>query len=161
PLALASCLALPLFFWNHRFFAVCIWRLSRDVQQQTAGLYATLSERISAIRTVRSFGTEDRELAEFAEQLDLQTQQRRDTLRATSLQSLAAALIGGLATAGLVCLAAGLVARGLITTGQAVAFVTYLALLYQPLVRLTQFYGGFAATLAAVDRITELLAEPE
>src|SRR4051812_23637813 len=161
PLAVASLLALPLFFWNHRFFAARIWRLSREAQQQTAGLYAVLSERISAIRTVRSFGTEARELADFSNQLDRQTRQSRQTLWTTSLQSLAAALIGGLATAGLVCLAAALVARSTITTGQAVAFITYLGLLYQPLVRLTQFYGGITATLAAVDRITEVLAEPE
>ena len=45
--------------------------------------------------------------------------------------------------------------------GQGVQFITYLGLLYQPIVRLTQFYGGITATLAAVDRISELLDEPE
>jgi ABC-type multidrug transport system fused ATPase/permease subunit len=161
PLAILSLMALPLFFWNHRRHAARIWQLSRGVQQQTAGLYAVLSERISAIRTIRSFGTEAQELAEFSDQLDRQTEHSRKSLRATSLQSFTAVLIGGLATALLVCLAVVLVARGVITTGQAVAFIAYLALLYQPLVRLTQFYGGISATLAAVDRITEVLAEPE
>jgi len=153
--------ALPIFFWNHRRFAKRIWRLSHEVQAQTAGLYAILSERISAIRTIRCFGSEARELSEFSPHLDRQTERGKQSLRATSLQSLAAVLIGGLATALLVCLAAVLVERGSLTTGQAVAFVAYLGLLYQPLVRLTQFYGGIAATLAAVDRITELLDEPE
>ncbi len=161
PLALMSFAALPIFFWNHRRFAKRIWRLSHEVQAQTAGLYAILSERISAIRTIRCFGSEARELSEFSPHLDRQTERGKQSLRATSLQSLAAVLIGGLATALLVCLAAVLVERGSLTTGQAVAFVAYLGLLYQPLVRLTQFYGGIAATLAAVDRITELLDEPE
>jgi ABC-type multidrug transport system fused ATPase/permease subunit len=161
PLALVSFLALPLFFWNHRRFAARIWDLSRGVQQQTAGLYAVLSERISAVRTIRAFGTEQRELAEFALQLDRQTDESRKSLAATSVQSFMALLIGGLATVVLIGLSAALVQRGLITIGQAVAFITYLALFYQPLVRLTQFYGGITATLAAVDRITEVLAEPE
>jgi len=161
PLALASCIALPLFFWNHRRFATRIWKLSQDVQQKAAGLYSLLSERISGIRTVRSFGAESRELAEFCLSLDRQTQSSRNNLRATSLQSFSALLIGGLATVVLVCLAALLVQRGAITMGKAVAFITYLGLLYQPLIRLTQFYGGIAATLAAVDRITGLLDEPE
>src|SRR5205814_1776752 len=161
PLALTSFVALPIFFWNHRRFAKRVWHLSHDLQAQTAGLYAVLSERISAIRTIRCFGSEDRELHEFSQQLDRQTERGKQNLGATSLQSLAAVLIGGLATALLVCLAAVLVERGSITTGQAVAFVAYLGLLYQPLVRLTQFYGGITATLAAVDRITELLDETE
>src|SRR5262245_16615884 len=161
PLALASFLALPLFFWNHCRFASRIWDLSRGVQQQTARLYAVLSERISAVRTIRAFGTEERELAEFVDQLDRQTDERRKSLAATSAQSFTALLIGGLATVVLITLAALLVQRGTITVGEAVAFITYLALFYQPLVRLTQFYGGITATLAAVDRITEVLAEPE
>jgi ABC-type multidrug transport system fused ATPase/permease subunit len=161
PLALMSFAALPIFFWNHRRFAERVWHLSHEVQAQTAGLYAVLSERISAIRTIRCFGSEGRELSEFSQQLDRQTEHGKQNINATSLQSLAAVLIGGLATALLVCLAAVLVERGSITTGQAVAFVAYLGLLYQPLVRLTQFYGGITATLAAVDRITEVLDEPE
>jgi ABC-type multidrug transport system fused ATPase/permease subunit len=161
PLAVASVLVLPLFFWNHRRHSTSIWKLSRAVQEQTAGLYALVSERISAIRTVRAFGTEASDAADFAEHLDRQTEQSRQNLRATSLQSMAAVLIGGLATASLVCIAALLVRRGAISTGDAVAFVTYLGLLYQPIVRLTQFYGGITATLAAVDRITEVLDEPE
>src|SRR4051794_9289848 len=63
PLALMSFAALPIFFWNHRRFAKRIWRLSHEVQAQTAGLYAILSERISAIRTIRCFGSEARELS--------------------------------------------------------------------------------------------------
>src|SRR5262249_5403888 len=72
-----------------------------------------------------------------------------------------ALLIGGLSAAILVWLAAILIQRGAISIGQAVAFVAYLGLLYQPLIRLTQLYGGITATLAAVDRIMEVLNEPE
>src|SRR4051812_11579279 len=103
PLAVASVLVLPLFFWNHRRHSSSIWKLSRAVQEQTAGLYALVSERISAIRTVRAFGTEASDVADFAEHLDRQTEHSRQNLRATSLQSMAAVLIGGLATAALVC----------------------------------------------------------
>jgi ABC-type multidrug transport system fused ATPase/permease subunit len=161
PLALMSFLALPLFFWNQQRHARRIWQLSQAVQEQTAGLYAVLSERLSAVRTVRAFGTEEREAAAFSTQLDDHTAKSQQNLRATSLQGTTALLISGLAVVLLVCLAAMLVQRRAITTGEAVAFVAYLALLYQPLVRLTQFYGGITATLAAVDRIGEVLDEPE
>jgi ABC-type multidrug transport system fused ATPase/permease subunit len=120
-----------------------------------------LSERISGVRTVRAFGAEDRELDCFKRHVDRQTEHAQRNLKATALQSFAAVLISGLATAILVALAAAGIQHGWITIGQAAAFITYLAMLYQPLVRLTQFYGGIAATLAAVDRITEVLDEPE
>lgn len=161
PLALISMTALPLFLWNHRRNEHGIWRLSRAVQEQTAELYSTLSERLSAIRVVRSFGAEASELAEFNQQLDRQTAHARQTVRATSWQSFGAMLIGGWATALLACLAAAVVKYGALTLGQAVTFIAYLGLLYQPLVRLSQAYGGISATLAAVDRIAELLDEPE
>jgi ABC-type multidrug transport system fused ATPase/permease subunit len=161
PLAVISFLALPLFLWNHRRFATAVWRMSHAVQEKTADLYSLLSERISGIRTIRAFGTERHELSAFREQLDEHFQHSRKNLCASSLQSIAASGISGLSTVTLVVSAALLLQRGTITTGQAVAFLTYLGLLYQPLVRLTQFYGGIAATLAAVDRITELLDEPE
>jgi ABC-type multidrug transport system fused ATPase/permease subunit len=156
-----SILALPLFFWNHRRFADRIWKLSRGVQERSAALYALVSERLSAIRTVRALGTESREIAEFTMRLNEHTDECQRNLRATAAQSLTAVLISGLATVGLVCLAAILMQRGLLSLGEAAAFLAYLGLLYQPLVRLTQFYGGISATFAAVDRITEVLAEPE
>jgi ATP-binding cassette, subfamily B, bacterial len=161
PLALISFLALPVFFWNNRRFAFRIWSLSHDVQEKTASLYALLSERISAIRAVRAFGAQQRELAEFESRLNDQTAQSRATLSTSAFQNFSAAAISGLATALLVCLAALLVQRQAVTTGQAVVFVAYLGMLYQPLVRLSHFCGGIAATLAAVDRITEVLDEAE
>lgn len=161
PLAIVSLAALPLFLWNHRRSETRIWQLSRGVQQQTAELYAVLSERLSAVRVVRACGAETSELAEFNRRLDRQTTHSKQTLRATSWQSFGAVLIGGWATGILACLAAAVVQFGALTLGEAVSFLAYLGLLYQPLVRLTQFYGGISATLAAVDRIAELLEEPE
>lgn len=161
PLALTSLLALPLFFWNYRRSAERIGSLSRRLQDQNAQLYAYLSERMSAVRSVRAFGASGQELTAYTQQLDEQSRAARDTLRSTSLQNALAALVAGLAAAVLVCLAAVLVRAQWISLGSAVAFTAYLALLYQPLVRLTQFYGGIAATLAAVERITEVLEEPE
>ncbi|MGE0759668.1 MAG: ABC transporter ATP-binding protein [Pirellulaceae bacterium] len=161
PLALVSLLAIPLFFWNQRRHAGRVYRLSRVVQDQTAELYSLLSERISAMRTVRLFGTEDREIAAFEHQLGVHTNRSQSTLGALSWQNFTALLIAGWATAFLVCLAAVLVQSGRLSTGDALAFATYLGLLYQPLVRLTQFAGGMSATAAAADRISEILAEPE
>ena len=161
PLAIVSVAAAPLLLLSHRQHSGRIGALARSVQQQNAAVYALLSERISGIRTVRACGAEQRELLALEEQLAEQTSRGRQSLNAISLQGLSAMLIGSVAGGLVVCLAAALVQRQWITLGEAVAFIAYLALLYQPLVRLAQFYGGISATLAAVERISEVLEEPE
>ena len=113
------------------------------------------------MRTVRSFGTEARELAEFARSSTGRPSMASRTCAPRRYKACTAVLIGGLATAVLVSLAAVLVHRAAISTGAGCRVHHLLGLLYQPLVRLTQFYGGITATLAAVDRITEVLDEPE
>jgi ABC-type multidrug transport system fused ATPase/permease subunit len=161
PLAVASLAALPLFWLSYRRHSPRISALAKRVQEQNAAVYALLSERLSAIRTVRASGSEQRELTVFDSQLDEQIAHSRRNLNANAAQGLAALLIGGLAAGIIVCLAALLIHHRWLTLGEAVAFVAYLALVYQPLIRLAQFYGGIAATLAAVERITEILDEPE
>jgi ABC-type multidrug transport system fused ATPase/permease subunit len=154
PLAIVGLAAAPLLWISHRRHSGRISALARGVQEQNAAVYALLSERISGIRTIRACGAEQRELAALETQLLEQTTRGRQSLNATSLQSLSAMLIGGLAGSLVVCLAAVLVQRQRISLGEAVAFIAYLALLYQPLIRLAQFYGGISATLAAVQRIS-------
>ena len=161
PLAVVSLAVLPLFVFNHIRFAARIAALSRQGQHQAAGLYALLSERVSGIRTVRAFGQERAEEQRFEERLAEQTQIGQRSLRASITQGTLAMLIGALATGGLAALAATMIGRQWLTFGEAVAFLAYVGLLYLPLVRLTQWYGGASATLAAVDRIAEVLMEPE
>jgi ABC-type multidrug transport system fused ATPase/permease subunit len=50
---------------------------------------------------------------------------------------------------------------GLLTAGGLLAFYTLLAQLYNPIVRLTQFHVGVAATRVAIGRMLDVLREPE
>lgn len=161
PLALVSIVALPLFVVNHRRFAGRLQELSRQSQARAAGLYALLSERVSGVRTVRAFGQEQAELDRFDRQLSEQSEVAHKSLQLWARQGFAAVLTSALATGVLACLAALLLRADWITLGQAVAFLAYVGLLYLPLVRLTQLYAGASATLAAIDRIAEVLMEPE
>src|SRR5688572_11300195 len=101
PLAVVSLAVLPLFVFNHVRFAARIAELSRQGQQEAAGLYALLSERVSGVRTVRSFGQEQAEEQRFDERLAGQTQLGQRSLRASITQGTLAMLIGALATGGL------------------------------------------------------------
>ena len=160
-LALVAFAVLPCYVFNHRFFAVRIRRLSQLVRAQVASLYALLSERISAVRTVKSFAQEEGELGELDSRIDQHRSLGWDNMKAGALQGALATLISGIGTAAVLCGGVLLVRGGGLSLGGLLAFYALLGQLYNPLVRLTQFQGTLAATVVAIDRMVEVLDEPE
>jgi ABC-type multidrug transport system fused ATPase/permease subunit len=160
-LALIGLLALPLFVVNHRWFAGSIHELSRVLREQVAALYALLSERVSAVRVVRSFTKEDAELAEFDQRIDAQRAMGWASLKAVARQGAWATLINGVALVSVLAYGVMLVNGGRFTVGVLLAFFGLLTQLYQPIVRLGGAPAMLAATLVAVDGIIEVLDEPE
>ncbi|HLH29007.1 MAG TPA: ABC transporter ATP-binding protein, partial [Acidimicrobiales bacterium] len=76
-------------------------------------------------------------------------------------QGATATAIGGLGTVCVVALGAVLVARGALTVGGLLAVYGLATQLHAPIVRLAGMQGMLAATRAAVDRMVEVLDEPE
>ncbi len=66
----SASLAIPLFAAQSPIFSGRDPRLSREIRGQVAALYALLSERVSAVRVVRSFAKEEAELAELDGRID-------------------------------------------------------------------------------------------
>jgi ABC-type multidrug transport system fused ATPase/permease subunit len=54
-LAIVALVAVPLYAVNQRFFFAHLRKLSDEIRAQVSALYALLSERVSAVRVVRSF----------------------------------------------------------------------------------------------------------
>jgi ABC-type multidrug transport system fused ATPase/permease subunit len=160
-LALACFAVLPLYVFNHRYFAHKLQELSKVIRSHIARIYALLSERVSAVRVVRSFAREEAEVAAFDERLDAHRAAAWAGTRAGALLGLFATLVSGLGTAAVLSYGAVLSGRGLLTVGELMAFYALIALLYNPIVRLTQFHGVVAATRVAVERMAEVLGEPE
>jgi ABC-type multidrug transport system fused ATPase/permease subunit len=160
-LALVSFLVLPLHLINYRLAAPRTHQLCVRAQQEVAALYALLSERISAVRVVRSFTNEQAEIAELGERVDVYRSLSWAQLRTGAWQGAWAVTISGIGTLAALSLGAWLVGEGKLGIGALVAFYTLLTQLYGPLVRLTQFQGTMAATRVALERIQEVLDEPE
>jgi ATP-binding cassette subfamily B protein len=160
-LALAAIIAVPLFVANHRGFSARIHELARGVRAQTAALYGLLSERVSAVRFVRSFAKEDAELAELDGRIDAQRALGWAGMKVAASQGAWATVIGGLGTVFVVALGVVLVGQGRLSVGSLIALYALVTQLYQPIVRLTGFQSMMAATLVAVERIADLLDEPE
>lgn len=99
-LAAVGLLAMPLFVVNHQWFSASIHELSRTLREQVASLYALLSERVSAVRVVRSFAREDDELSEFDARIDSQRAVGWACMKTVARQAAWATLINGLGMLG-------------------------------------------------------------
>src|SRR5262249_10586655 len=146
---------------NHAVFAARIRDLSLAIRAQVASIYALLSERVSAVRVVRSFAKEDDELAELDGRIDAHRDLSWANTRANAFQSALATLISGMGTVFVVYYGTVLVGRGALTIGGLLAFYALVTQLYSPIVRLTQFHSTVAATLVSVERLFEVFDEPE
>jgi len=143
-----------------------IRRLRRHARARTrerGEVMSTVSERIGAMRLIRSYGEEDRESAGFAAQADRYRKQVIRTQRFSSLTSPLTEVFSGVLVIliiwagtrpGLVGLAAPLAPEAIIV------FLIAALKLTSPLKTISSFPAGMAVTLASAERIFEILDEP-
>jgi ABC-type multidrug transport system fused ATPase/permease subunit len=160
-LAAVALVTVPLYALNQRFFFARLRRLSDEIRAQIASLYALLSERVSAVRVVRSFAKEEAELAALDERIDTHRALSWQNTRAAAALGALATLISGLGTVFVISYGVVLVGRGTISVGALLAFYALVGQLYAPIVRLTQFQATALATQVSVERLYEIFDEPE
>ncbi|HPE67566.1 MAG TPA: ABC transporter ATP-binding protein, partial [Synergistales bacterium] len=131
------------------------------IQSELATLSSVVQEAFGAIRIVRSFATEDLELARFRNS-------NRDNFRAVmhgvQVQSALAGIIEVVLIAALALilwLGGKDVVGGELTPGELIAFLGYLGFLVQPIRVFTSVVSSMQIGLAATDRIFALLDAPE
>jgi ABC-type multidrug transport system fused ATPase/permease subunit len=160
-LAAVALVTVPLYALNQRFFFARLRTLSDEIRAQIASLYALLSERVSAVRVVRSFAKEEAELAALDERIDTHRALSWQNTRAAAALGALATLISGLGTVFVISYGVVLVGRGTISIGALLAFYALVGQLYAPIVRLTQLQATALATQFSVERLYEIFDEPE
>jgi ATP-binding cassette, subfamily B, bacterial len=131
----------------------------RRVTAATAELTAHLHETLAGIRTVRSFGQEDRHLRRFRELNASVAERLGETVRPS------AAYVGGVEVLTQGALAATILVGGIqaidgaVTIGVVVTFTTYLRTAVAPIPGLAALYGMYQQGVAGLDRIVALLHE--
>ena len=160
-LALVTLTMLPVMWVASRFFSAKARTAFRDVRSTVGDVYANLQESIDGVRVTQSFGRERTNASRF-----------RDTNRATMQASVrAGAIVSGfipvidtisaVATALVIVVGGSLVVGGDTSTGTLVAFIALVARFFQPIQQLTRFYNQLQSTMAAGEKIFELMDEPE
>lgn len=135
--------------------------LTEASQARVGEMTSAVERALSAVRTIRASGAEDREAAAVSASA---TAAYDAGLRAARLEALVAPG-GSLAVQGSFVLVLGLggarVASGRLTVADLVAFVLYLFLLVLPLAQALQAYTTLQAGLGAMQRIQDGLLLPD
>lgn len=158
-LALVAVLPMPLAAW-------AILRLGRraqpafDAEQERAGELAALTQdQVGGMREIQLFGQERATHGAFAALSDRLRRQQTEARRLMAAFDPIVEGATGLSTA-VVMLAGGLVAiRGGLPVETLVAFLLYVAALYQPLYTITDLAENVQRGLASLRRIEAVLAE--
>ena len=156
-LTLLTLVIVPVVLGITRVFGKRLRVAGHDVQGRIADITSLLQETISGIRVIRSFAREDFEISRFR---DENKRNFTAVMRATKLTSMLTPIVefsAALAITVIIWYGGYSVVTGEITAGALIAFLIYAINLSNPVKRLSQVYGNIQKSLAAADRIFDIL----
>ena len=143
-----------------RHFGSQIQHTSALAQQRVAELATRVRDVIAGARIVRAFVQETREERRFSEE---NRRLLREQLRIGRLVALEVSAMSLATAVGLIVflwVGGQLVAARLMTPGELVAFIAYVAMAIEPGVSLTRLYSHARQAAAALERVEEILRVP-
>lgn len=134
-------------------------KVSTQVQDALAGASEVAEETLSAIRTVRIFASEDREIKRYGVAVD------ESYLQAKHRARLVAIFVGGMSFAGYAAIAAvlwyggRLLNAGALTFGELTSFILYTFSVAISIATMSGLWADFAKAAGASERVFELIDE--
>lgn len=153
-------LAVPLTLIPIRKIGKKLRMVSRKTQESYADVNQHLSETLSAIRLIKSVGSEEKEIRQFREFSQAYAKSQFRSAKYENLLSPIMESIGALGIGLAVWLGGYSVIHGHLTLGTLVGFLTAAQMLYQPIKGLANSQAGIQQSLAAAERIAEVLERP-
>lgn len=156
-LALVTFAVLPLMFALTNYWRVRVRGAYRATRQRLSLINGYLNESISGIRVTKSFIREKKNSQHFDDLNYSFFEANVAASRLTAIFFPGVDFMGSLATALVVGVGGWLVLGDALTTGTLVAFVLYIDRFFNPIRELAQRYNTFQATMAASERVFNLL----
>ncbi len=161
-LALISLCIAPLWVTFMRYFAPRIKQVSHRMQEAMELMTGEVAERIVGAATVKSFGREEQEIAQFNARSEFLYERTITKVKFAAAQEMLIQLLTRCAPAIVIWAGAVMIMRGEMTLGTLMAFFTLLMFVYLPLERFAQLSIIVSASTAAIERIyTFLDMKPE
>ena len=159
-LLLGSVLLLPMVWFTHRTWIARIRPLHRDIKITRDAIDGHAAETFSGIRIVRGFARTAAERSRYAEGSHLMARQDINVWWWSRGIEVVWEIMIPVASALLLWYGGMQVLEGTLTTGDLILFLTYLVMLLGPLEALATSATNFQASLAGLDRVLDLVAEP-
>jgi len=158
-LALVSVLILPAFLFLNLRHRKQLRELNTEVQERRALENQSLHEILHGILVIKAYTREKQALIQLWQRIKASIRAEVQTFLSTYRVSSAISFLGALGPLVVLSYGGYEIMRGRLTLGELIAFNTVLAYLYQPGQALASMYVGAQRSLAAADRVLELLDE--
>jgi len=161
-LSLLTLITMPLVLQAINTFGKKLRQAGRVLQARTADITAILQETISGIRVIKSFAREDYETNRFKQEnfFNFRAQMKTSQLLATLTPVIE--FLSAIGVTVIIWYGGMEVINGNLTSGALIAFLIYVVNLSNPVKRLSKVYGNIQKSLAAAERVFDILdTEPD
>jgi len=158
-LAALVMIPVPILALAFRYYNTRIRPVYRRVRARLGDINAKLQDNLSGIRVIQAFAREDLEYERFSKESERYYRARVEGIRYWSIFFPAIRFFGAMGAVIVLGVGSIMVVGGQLTLGTLVAFLAYIATIYDPINRLTEVDNIFQEAIAAGERIFELLDE--
>lgn len=159
-LALVTFAVMPLMIALTNYWRKRVRQAYRSTRQRLSLINGYLNESISGIRVTKSFTREAQNSHYFNDLNHSYFDANVDAVRLAAIFFPGVDFMGSFATALVVAVGGWLVLGDTLTTGTLIAFILYIDRFFEPIRELAQRYNVFQATMAASERVFNLLDTP-
>lgn len=157
-LAAVSSVVLPLHFLAYRAFSRPIKRTHAHAQDMFASAYGSLIERFLGMEVVKGFTAEEYERDQFSRAIESTRKSHIRTQRYHFLHKVAADLLIGAGTVGLLGFGAWHVVKGVMTAGEFFMFFGYVMMLYPTVLEVLSGGSHLTRAISSLDRVDDVFA---
>ena len=160
-LLLGSLVLLPVIFLTHRTWIGRIRPLYRDIRIQRQDIDSGATEAFAGMRVVRAFGRQRSESGRFTRGNHFMARQQLHVWWWARIVEVIWDIVIPVASAALLLYGGSRVLEGNLSLGDLMMFLVYLVMLLGPIATLANSAAAFQSSLAGLDRVLDLLGEPQ
>lgn len=157
PLTLIALAIFPPYILMTRMLKRRIKAASRRVQDKTEAMQGNLQEKVTAFNVVQSFTREPEEQQSFFNEASSLLHETLEGARWSAVNATTVGFLTGIAPILVVFAGSFFILDKHLTLGQMILFYSYLGSFYMPVNRFSELTQVFSTSMAAIDRIFEVL----
>ena len=160
-LAGVAMIPIPLLALGAMLYTLTAHKRYRKQRQASSAMNALLMDNLQGVREIKAFGREQHEDSRFADRSEAMRQGTLTIMRAWAFYNPTMSFVAATGTGLVLWIGGGQVMNDLMTIGELVAFLFYLALFYEPIGKLHGLNQMLQAARAGGERVFDILDASE